>query len=286
MTTKSDQYHYVYKIIQLSTQREYIGIHSTSDFNDGYMGSGTLIAPAVEENPSDFIKTIIWIGTSREQIEEIEASLVTEEYLLANFPEKTFNQVPGGKISLGVVSKWNRILYPGNNPGRTGTNNGYQEHFTVPKEVYEAGINSSRALRTVLSNVIKSGEWPEVLVQYKEQYREVFENSAAIMDFEEFISWGAAEHCISGTLSQSQQKIIDGLVYDKKSSRFVVPKEPVWWKSKDTSQTQKVKYCRRKNRIEEIGPIESYHEMTGLTQKQVVELSLREFKDSLVLFAK
>lgn len=112
MSTKSDQYHYVYKIIQLSTQREYIGIHSTSDFNDGYMGSGTLIAPAVEENPTDFIKTIIWMGTSREQIEEIEASLVTEEYLLANFPEKTFNQVPGGKINPGAIAKWWRILHP------------------------------------------------------------------------------------------------------------------------------------------------------------------------------
>lgn len=103
-------YNYVYKIIQLSTGREYIGIHSTDDFNDGYMGSGTLISFAVDENPSDFVKTIIWMGKDRAEIEELEATLVTEEYLLKNFPEKTFNQVPGGDVPLNVVLKWSKIL--------------------------------------------------------------------------------------------------------------------------------------------------------------------------------
>ena len=105
-------YNYVYRIIQLSTGREYIGKHGTDNLNDGYMGSGTLITPAVESNPSDFVKTIIWYCDSESEMNELEAALVTEEYLLENFPEKTFNQVPGGDIPLHVSAQWMRKLYP------------------------------------------------------------------------------------------------------------------------------------------------------------------------------
>lgn len=78
-------FYLVYKIIQLSTHREYIGQHQTDNLNDGYMGSGTLIAPAVEANPTDFVKTILWYCDSADEMNELEAALVTEEYLLANF---------------------------------------------------------------------------------------------------------------------------------------------------------------------------------------------------------
>lgn len=105
--------HYlVYKIIQLSTGREYIGQHQTTNLNDGYMGSGTLITAAVQDNPSDFVKVVVRYCTSQEEMNELESALVTEEYLTENFPEKTFNQVPGGAVDIGTVAKWQRILNP------------------------------------------------------------------------------------------------------------------------------------------------------------------------------
>lgn len=131
--------HYVYKIIQLSTRREYIGIHSTDNFNDGYMGSGTLIKPAVDACPDDFVKTIIWMCDTREEAEELESTLVTEEYLKENFPERTFNQVPGGKVSLGVVNKWQKKLYPtksrvgrGANAGKIKVTDGKRNMWIFP----------------------------------------------------------------------------------------------------------------------------------------------------------
>lgn len=117
-------FYIVYKIIQLSTGREYIGQHQTDNLNDGYTGSGTLISPAVEENPSDFVKTILWYCDSYDEMNELEASLVTEEYLLKNFPEKTFNQVPGGKVDLPTINKWQKILYPGKTRIGRGANAG------------------------------------------------------------------------------------------------------------------------------------------------------------------
>lgn len=132
-------YHYVYKIIQLSTRKEYIGIHSTDDFNDGYMGSGALIKPAVDACPDDFVKTIIWMCKSRQEAEELESTLVTEEYLEENFPERTYNQVPGGKASFEMIRKWQKKLYPtksrvgrGANAGKIKVTDGTRNMWIFP----------------------------------------------------------------------------------------------------------------------------------------------------------
>ena len=104
-------YHYVYKIIQLSTRREYIGVHSTEDFNDNYMGSGPLIVAAYNKNPDDFVKTIIKMCRSKKEAYSLEEKLVTEEYLQENFPHKTFNQIPGGKLSKSEAYYFTEKIY-------------------------------------------------------------------------------------------------------------------------------------------------------------------------------
>lgn len=139
-------YNYVYKIIQLSTGREYIGKHKTDNLNDGYMGSGTLITPAVLENPSDFVKTIIWYCDSESEMNELEASLVTEEYLLKNFPEKTFNQVPGGAVSMDVIAKWRDTLYKGNNPRGTQSASKGNHRIDIKNLVLSNGPSKTTAL--------------------------------------------------------------------------------------------------------------------------------------------
>lgn len=233
-------YNYVYKIIQLSTGREYIGKHKTDNLNDGYMGSGTLIAPAVDENPSDFIKTIIWYCDSESEMNELEATLVTEDYLLKNFPEKTFNQVPGGDIPLHVSAQWMRKLQP----EKMKRKHKHHVRFVVSEEEFNSGITNKQILQAKLKQVIDSGDWPEMFNKYREQYRDLFDNSKAVMSFDDFMSCAAAKHCITGTVSVLQRKILDGFVYNLKTKRFV---EPSRRKPKlALTHNQRTKISRRK----------------------------------------
>lgn len=82
--------HYVYKIINLKNNKEYIGVrtHPTPN-NDEYMGSGTCIQNVIEiEGIEYFKKQIIKTFDTREEAENYESSLLTEEY--CNSPE-TYN---------------------------------------------------------------------------------------------------------------------------------------------------------------------------------------------------
>lgn len=270
-------FYLVYKIIQLSTGREYIGQHQTSNLNDGYMGSGTLIAQAVEENPNDFVKTILWYCDSDDEMNELEAALVTEEYLLANFPEKTFNQVPGGKVSMDVVNKWSKKLNPHKFDKPKRYIKKWNPNSQVSEEQWNAGYTTIGKIQRALTKAIRSGDWPEVLVGYKEQYREVFENSMTTMDFEEFIGYSTAVQCINGSLSIAQQKIIDGLVYDEKCGRFVSsePKWP-WYHIHNMSRKARNLYSGRAKGLK--GDVALFHEFSGLTKLGVTELSLQEWK--------
>lgn len=101
-------YFSIYKVTNEETGMEYIGRHKTDNLDDGYMGSGTLISDAVEENPHLFKKEILFLCSSEEEMIAKEAEIVTEEYLLT---ANTYNVIPGGNISLGEIGKWSRIKY-------------------------------------------------------------------------------------------------------------------------------------------------------------------------------
>lgn len=58
-----------------------------------------------------------------------------------------------------------------------------------------------------------------------------------------------------------------------------------WWKSKNMKQTEINKYNRRKAKVEEIGPMYDFHQETKLTQIEVVELPLKEFKNKCSRFS-
>ena len=89
-------FHFVYKTINLKNKKCYIGVHSTDNINDGYLGSGDKLKIAIKKyGTENFYREILQFFDNLEQAYEYEASLVTEEFIR----EKTnYNITVGGKI--------------------------------------------------------------------------------------------------------------------------------------------------------------------------------------------
>jgi hypothetical protein len=95
--------HYLYKIENKLNGKIYIGVHSTEDINDGYMGSGSLITQAIEKNGKDnFSKTILEYCDSRELLMELEKKVVNQEFINR---KDTYNLSVGG---LCLKSTWKK----------------------------------------------------------------------------------------------------------------------------------------------------------------------------------
>jgi hypothetical protein len=95
--------HYLYKITNKLNGRFYIGIHSTEDINDGYMGSGSLIMQAIKKyGKKNFEKTIIKYCETREKLVELEERVVNKRFVAR---KDTYNLSTGGA---GAESSWEK----------------------------------------------------------------------------------------------------------------------------------------------------------------------------------
>ena len=88
------KFHLLYRVTNVETKQEYIGVHSTDNIHDGYMGSGTLLKKDISKyGVSLFSREIIQTFESRCELLIAEKNIVNEEYLtFAN----TYNVVFGG----------------------------------------------------------------------------------------------------------------------------------------------------------------------------------------------
>ena len=74
--------HYVYQITNTLNSEIYIGVHSTYNLGDGYMGSGTKLRELQEQyGINNFIKEIIKFFDTRKQAMDFERELVSEEFV-------------------------------------------------------------------------------------------------------------------------------------------------------------------------------------------------------------
>jgi hypothetical protein len=82
MPRKQKNYHFIYKTTNLKNGKFYIGMHSTSNLNDGYLGSGNKLRRAIRKYGVDNFKfEILQFFNSRELLAEKEKELVNEETL-------------------------------------------------------------------------------------------------------------------------------------------------------------------------------------------------------------
>jgi len=100
MPRKQKSIHYLYKTTCLITGRYYIGMHSTSNLEDGYMGSGKRLRYSIRKyGIENHIKEILEFFDSRELLIEAEKKVVSSDLIK---DEMCLNLVEGGTGGYGA----------------------------------------------------------------------------------------------------------------------------------------------------------------------------------------
>ncbi len=72
-------FYYTYKTVNSVNGHFYIGVHKTSNLNDGYLGSGTVLKRAVKKyGRSNFKKEILKFHESQDEMYAYEKEIVTD----------------------------------------------------------------------------------------------------------------------------------------------------------------------------------------------------------------
>lgn len=103
----SDTKYTVYKVTNRFDNKIYIGVHAQRSDNDRYMGSGTEIREALKkEGRKSFIKEILFVFDTKEEMLVKERELVTKEFCMR---EDTYNRIEGGGTycTIGMVTVQN-----------------------------------------------------------------------------------------------------------------------------------------------------------------------------------
>ena len=88
------KYNFTYQTKSLVNGKTYVGVHSTQDINDGYLGSGKALKRAIKKHgEGNFIREILCFFDTREEAFEEEAWLIDEEWVKS---EDNYNLCLGG----------------------------------------------------------------------------------------------------------------------------------------------------------------------------------------------
>lgn len=124
----------IYKITNTIDGKIYIGKHQTTDLDDGYMGSGKILQRAQMKYGLDkFVKEILHIFNTEEEMNTKEKELVTEEFCLR---EDTYNLCVGGQGGFSHINRNGLNLYGMNGqPGYGRENLKDWSGISLPQEI-------------------------------------------------------------------------------------------------------------------------------------------------------
>jgi hypothetical protein len=82
MQKREYEYHFIYKTTNLKNKRYYVGMHSTNDLNDGYLGSGTILKKSFRKyGRKNFKVEILEFCNDRVYMAKREREIVNETFL-------------------------------------------------------------------------------------------------------------------------------------------------------------------------------------------------------------
>ena len=92
----------IYQTLDNTNGYIYIGKHQTSNINDSYLGSGDRLRHAIKKHGiENFIKTILFVFNTEQEMNDKEKELVTAEFCLR---EDTYNICEGGQGGFGYIN--------------------------------------------------------------------------------------------------------------------------------------------------------------------------------------
>jgi hypothetical protein len=100
---KTKKYHYIYKTLNLINGKYYVGVHSTNNLEDGYLGSGTAIVEAIQKYGEDnFKKEILEFFNCAEDKWLAEIKYVTLDVVR---DPNSYNQACGGRNWIAAMKR-------------------------------------------------------------------------------------------------------------------------------------------------------------------------------------
>lgn len=75
-------HHFIYKTTNITNKKYYIGVHSTDNLNDGYLGSGVVLKDAIDKyGKENFNREILEFFNSREEAYDRERQIVNQAFV-------------------------------------------------------------------------------------------------------------------------------------------------------------------------------------------------------------
>jgi hypothetical protein len=103
MGRKEKKYHYIYKTTNVINNKYYIGMHSTSNLNDGYIGSGKRLWNSINyHGKENHVCEILEYCDNRRELIEREIEVVNEQLLLENL---CMNLALGGSSGYDYINR-------------------------------------------------------------------------------------------------------------------------------------------------------------------------------------
>lgn len=95
-------YHIVYLTTNLVNNKIYVGVHSTYNLNDGYLGSGIILSRSIKKyGERNFKRDILYYCLSRQDALDIESLIVNRDFVNN---ESTYNIHIGGGGNKGFLN--------------------------------------------------------------------------------------------------------------------------------------------------------------------------------------